>query len=178
LDHALQGAADSGAEVEKIRLSALNISGCTECNDCYETGECSTADDMDKVYEALEGADRIILASPVFFMGLPSQTKAMIDRTQRYWALKYILHEPFPHEIGSKNKTPRYGAFIGIGATKGKSLFNGINLTLKYFFDAIDVEPREELYVLVRGVEEKGEVQNRKQELDAAYETGKALALL
>jgi len=48
--------------------------------------------------------------------------------------------------------------------------------TLKYFFDAIAARPREELYVLVRGVDEKGEVTEKEEALQAAYDSGKALA--
>ncbi len=175
LSRALEGAAAAGAEVKRIRLAGLNISGCTECNDCYEDGSCSTADDMDRVYAALEWADRILLSSPIFFMGLPSQTKAMVDRTQRYWALKYVLHKPFPR---LPEAPPRYGSFIGVGATKGKRLFDGAILTLRYFFDAIGAEPREDLYLLIRKVDEKGEIMERAAELDAAYKMGKALAKL
>ncbi len=175
LDRALEGAAAAGAETRKLRLTGLEISGCTECNDCYEEGCCSTADDMDRVYRALEWADRILLAAPIFFMGLPSQAKAMIDRTQRYWALKYILHKPFPRPPGAP---PRYGSFIGVGATRGNRLFDGAILTLRYFYDAISAQPREDLYLLVRKVDEKGAIKQRTSELEAAYAMGKSLAEL
>ncbi len=175
LDRALAGAADAGADMRKLALGELEIAGCSECNDCYATGKCSTPDDMETVYEALEWADRILLASPIFFMGLPSQAKAMIDRTQCYWSLKYVLREPFPRRAGAPG---RYGVFIGVGGTRGKRLFEGALLTLKYFFDAIDAKPREDLYVLVRGVDEIGEILERTEDLEAAYEAGMALAAL
>ncbi|MHB8792363.1 MAG: flavodoxin family protein [Thermoleophilia bacterium] len=173
LDKALSGAGDAGADVEKISLCNLSISGCIECNDCYESGSCTIGDDMDQVYSAIERADRIILASPMFFMGVTSQAKAVIDRCQCYWALKYVLKETFPRPDSAPQ---RYGSFIGVGGTKGERLFDGTMLTLKYFFDAIDAKPVEELYVLVRGVDAVGDVLEHKSELTAAYESGKALA--
>ena len=173
LDRALAGAADAGADTEKIILCDYEISGCIECNDCFESGSCTIGDDMDLVYEAFERADRIILASPMFFMGITSQAKAVIDRCQCYWALKYVLKEEFPRPKGAP---ARYGAFIGVGGTKGQKLFDGTLPTLKYFFDAIAARPREELYVLVRGVDEKGEVTEKEEALQAAYDSGKALA--
>ncbi|MHB9111427.1 MAG: flavodoxin family protein [Thermoleophilia bacterium] len=173
LDRALAGAGDAGAEIEKIALCDLSISGCIECNDCYESGSCTIGDDMDQVYDAFERADRIILASPMFFMGVTSQAKAVIDRCQCYWALKHVLREKFPHP---DNAPLRYGSFIGVGGTKGEKLFDGTMLTLKYFFDAIDVKPVEELYVLVRGVDAAGDILKHNEELAAAYESGKALA--
>lgn len=176
LDSALQGAAATGANTEKIIVCNYDISGCIECNDCFESGVCSIGDDMDPVYETLERADRIIFAAPMFFMGLPAQAKAVIDRCQCYWALKYILKQEFPRP--KKGMPKRYATYIGVGGTRGEDLFEGTKLTLKYFFDAISAEPREDLYVLVRGVDDKGEINGRQEALLAAYNAGKALALL
>lgn len=175
LDKALAGARDAGADVEKISLCDLDIAGCLECNDCYESGTCTIGDDMDRVYDALERSDRIILASPMFFMGVTAQAKAVIDRCQCYWALKYILKEEFPRP---KDAPLRYGSFIGVGGTRGEKLFDGTMLTLKYFFDAIAARPAEDLYVLVRGVDASGDVLGREAELQAAYDSGKAIAVL
>jgi len=175
LDQALAGAAAAGAETEKIIICDYDISGCIECNDCYETGTCTIDDEMDAIYDAIEKADRLIIASPMFFMSLPAQAKAVVDRTQCYWALKYILKEPFPRDPGAPQ---RYGIFLGVGGTSGERLFDGVRQTLKYFFDAIAMKPREDLYVLVRGVDDKGEIGNRKDSLLEAYEAGRSLAQL
>jgi multimeric flavodoxin WrbA len=172
LDTALQGARDAGAKVEKINLWDLDFSGCIECEDCYATGECSLVDEMGIVYEALESSDRILLASPIFFMGLPAQAKAMIDRCQCYWAQKYILKEEFPATVGSR----RYGAFIGVGATRGEKLFDGTILTLKYFFDAVSAEPLSDEYLLVRGVDEKGAIKEDTDLIEASALLGRTLA--
>jgi len=170
LDYALKGAIDSKAKIRKVSLYDLDFYGCKECNDCFESGECSMTDDMDEVYEAIEMADRIILAAPIFFMSLPAQTKAMIDRCQRYWAIKYVLKQSFPR---ASNAPSRYAAYIGIGGTRGSKLFDGTMLTLKYFFDAIDMQPLEDRYLLVRGVDGQGDVNENKDSLEDAYELGK-----
>lgn len=170
LNYALKGAIDSEAKIRKVSLYDLDFCGCIECNDCFESGECSLTDDMDEVYEAIELADRIILAAPMFFMALPAQTKAMIDRCQRYWATRYVLKESFPRLANSPR---RYAAYIGIGATNGSRLFDGTMLTLKYFFDAIDMQPLEDRYLFVRGVDAQGEVNERKDSLQDAYDLGK-----
>lgn len=173
LDKALSGAEDNGAVIEKIILCEYRISGCIECNDCYESGSCTIGDDMEQIYNAFERTDRIILASPMFFMGVTAQTKAVIDRCQCYWALKYVLKQKFPRP----EKSPgRYGTFIGVGGTRGKNLFDGTLLTLKYFFDAIDAVPVESLYVLVRGEDDKGHVRQNEEALQSAYNAGKILA--
>ncbi len=172
LDAALAAAAGAGAEAEKIRLWALDFSGCIECEDCYATGVCTQEDEMEGVYELLERADRILVASPIFFMGLPAQAKAMIDRCQCYWAQKYLLEEDFPHQGSAR----RYGAFIGVGGTRGEKLYDGTILTLKYFFDAIAAEPLTNEYVLVRGVDDKGDIEDHAGALEAAASLGRLLA--
>lgn len=173
LEEALRGAASAGASTSLIRVEGLSIAGCNECNDCYETGECSIQDEMTEVYEAIERADRILVASPVFFMSLPAQLKAVIDRCQAFWALKYKLNLPLPRPAMAPK---RYGAFISVGGTRGQRLFDGTILTLKYFFDAISATPLPDSYLLVRGVDDQGEILGRPESLAAALKLGRRLA--
>ena len=79
LDSALAGAGEGGAEIEKITICDLNIAPCKECLACDITGECVQADDMRSLYPKLVEADRLFLASPIFFMGISAQIKALID---------------------------------------------------------------------------------------------------
>ena len=104
----------------------------------------------------------------MFFYGLTSQVKALIDRCQALWVRKYILKQ-IPLRI-----TERKGVFISVGATRGKRLFDGAIMTLKYFFDAIDVEYSAEL--LIRGVEKKGEIKKHPTLLSEAFQIGRRLA--
>ncbi len=66
------------------------------------------------------------------------------------------------------------GALIAVGATKGEKLFDGLKLTIKYFFKAINAELTDEL--LVRGVDKKGEINQYPELLTKANELGKRLA--
>ena len=91
LDKALEGARSGGVSVEKISLNELTIRPCQECGGCDDTGKCVIADDMAAVYNSVDRADIVILASPVFFGELTAQTKAMIDRFQCRWVGKYRL---------------------------------------------------------------------------------------
>jgi multimeric flavodoxin WrbA len=124
-------------------------------------------DDMDTIYPKLLEADRIIVASPMFFYGVTGQLKALIDRCQATWARKYVLKQKL-------SEKERKGAFIAIGATKGKQLFDGSILVIKYFFQAIDVQYVDEL--LVRGVDKKGDIKDHPTALSEAFELGKKLA--
>jgi len=166
LDEALQGAKSLGAEVEKIIVDKLKIAPCREYYGCLRDGNCVIRDDMDDIYLKLLAADIIIVASPIFFYGLTGQLKALIDRCQALWARKYILKQ-------SLSDLTRKGAFIAVGATRGKQLFDGSTLTVKYFFQAIGVKYADEL--LIRGVDKRGEIKEHPAALSDAFELGKRL---
>jgi len=167
LDEALKGTKGLGAEVEKIIVDKLKIAPCREYYGCLRDGNCVIRDDMDDIYLKLLATDTIIVASPIFFYGLTSQLKALIDRCQALWARKYILKQ-------SLSDSTRKGAFIAVGATRGKQLFDGSILTVKYFFKTIGVKYVDEL--LVRGVDKKGEIKEHPTALMDAFELGKRLA--
>ena len=167
LDEALKGARSQGAYVEKIIVDELEIAPCHENYGCLVDGNCVIRDDMDSIYPKLLEADVVIIASPIFFYGLTSQVKALIDRCQALWARKYILKQNPPD-------TGRKGVFIAVGATKGKKLFDGSILTVKYFFQAIGVEYGEEL--LIPGVDKQGEIMHHTNALTDAFELGSRIA--
>ena len=54
---------------------------------------CVIEDDMSYIYENIEAADEIILVSPVYFSGAPSQLKALMDRLQPYYAQSAAARE-------------------------------------------------------------------------------------
>ena len=167
LDEALKGAQSQGAEVEKLIVDKLKITPCREYYGCLRDGNCVIRDDMDDVYPKLLDADSIIVASPMFFYGLTSQLKALVDRCQALWVKKYVLKQ-------DASDLERKGAFIAIGATRGNQLFDGSILTVKYFFKAISVKYVDEL--LIRGVDKKGEIKEHPTALLDAFELGKRLA--
>ena len=165
LDEALKGAKSQQAEIGKIVVDKLKITPCREYYGCLKDGDCVIRDDMDDIYPKLLEADGIIVASPIFFYGLTAQLKALIDRCQALWARRYVL----------KNlpDSARKGAFIAVGATRGKQLFDGSILTVKYFFQAFGVEYVDEL--LIRGVDKRGEIKEHPTALSDAFELGRRL---
>ncbi len=170
LEEALRGAEKEGAETERLCLSEITITPCKECHGCDRTGDCVILDDMQKVYPKLLGADVVILASPIFFYGVTAWAKALIDRSQSFWSKKYLLKDPSLGEKGKKRK----GFFVSVGATKGKKVFDGAILTVKYFFDVLNAEYAGEL--VFRGVEAKGDILKHPEALQQAYEMGRRLA--
>ena len=167
LDKALEGAREAGAEIEKVFVSKLKISPCLEIHACLEDGNCAIKDDMQLLYKKLLKADHVVFASPIFFYGITSQAKAIVDRCQALWVRRYVLG------MGKEDKRERRGVFISVGATQGEKLFDGAVLTVKYFFDAIGVKYAGDL--LVRGVANKGQIEERPTALQDAFRLGQEL---
>ena len=165
LKEALRGASQASAEVEEIVLRDKTISPCLEIYGCTKDGQCVIKDDFQEVATKMTQADGLILASPIFFYTVSAHTKMLIDRCQSLWIKRYLLNLPI-----SPGSLHRKGAFIAVGATRGKRLFDGVLLTVRYFFDALEVELSDTL--LVRGVDKKGEILDHPQEIQAAYELG------
>jgi NAD(P)H-dependent FMN reductase len=165
----MKGAASKGAEVKTIVLNDLKITPCQHCDACFEAGECKVKDDMQMVYDELERADRIVLASPVHFMGVSAQAKAMIDRCQALWARKYILKKP---PLGDRRE--RKGLFVSVGGMKLANLFEPSLATVKSWFKVLDITYAGGL--LFPGVDEMGAIKNHPDALKQAFLAGQRLA--
>lgn len=136
LDAALKGAERAGASVERIDLTDLNISPCMECRKCEGTASCvNSDDDMSEIYSRVRKLDAIVLGSPVFFMGVTAQTKAMIDRCQCYWIERFVMGRRV-YEGGPR---PR-GLFVSCAGSPKPTIFEPSIHIVKAFFSALDYE--------------------------------------
>ena len=80
VDEILAGAAEAGAETEKIILNGLNILPCQACDACKDGGECVQEDDMSELLKQMERYRIWVLGTPVYWWGPSAQLKAFIDR--------------------------------------------------------------------------------------------------
>ena len=168
LDEVMKGAASRGAEVKTIILNNLKVTPCQHCDACLEAGNCRMQDDMQMVYRELEAADRIVLASPIQFMTVTAQMKAMIDRCQALWARKYVLKMP---PLGHRRE--RKGLFISVGGRKVVNLFEPALATVRALFNTLDITYAGDL--LFRGVDEKGAITKHPDALQQAFLAGQKL---
>ncbi len=170
LQEVLAGASSEGADTRIIVLNDLHITPCQHCDGCLETGQCTVQDDMQGVYTELRGADRLVLASPIFFMGLTAQTKAMIDRCQALWVLKYTLKLPVSLYPGKE----RTGLFISVGGTGFRNLFEPSLATIKVYFRTLDIAHAGDL--LFSRIDDKGAIARHPTALRDAFLAGQRLA--
>ena len=117
-------------------------------------GLCVITDDemTSDIYPLIRDADVVVAATPIYFYSATAQLKALIDRSQTLWSRKYRFKLADPK---SKN---RLGVLLSVGATKGENLFAGLELTMKYFCDAIDADYSGNL--TYRQIEKKEDLAN------------------
>lgn len=165
--------ASSAADVrtERIYVRDLEISGCLGCGRCDSEGVCIQKDDMEKVYPLLDAADRVVIASPIYFYGLPGQLKMLVDRSQA----PFMRRELKKKEAGFAGRaevpaSDRKGFLLSAGATRGKRLFECAVLTARYFFDALEVAWAGEL--CFKEIDEKGAILRHPTALEECRKAG------
>jgi len=170
LAEVMRGAASKGAKVKTIVLSELNIAPCQHCDVCLKKGRCKVDDDMQMVYKELAAADRIVLASPIHFMSVTAQAKAMIDRCQALWARKYVLKIP-PLGGGRQRK----GLFISVGGRGVANLFEPALATIKALFNTLDIAYGGDLLFARARVDGRGDILKHPDALHQAFLAGQKL---
>jgi hypothetical protein len=73
----------------------------------------------------------VITGSPIFFYNMTAQLKTLVDRCQLFWGRKYKL------KLRDPLAKTRKGFLLGVAASRGKQLFEPMELCTKYFYDAI-----------------------------------------
>jgi len=166
-----QGAESGGAEVVIVRLQGMDISPCLGCGGCDAEGECVVDDAMGPLYEEIAMADRVVIASPIYFYSVSAQTKIFIDRLQALWARKQLLAAAGKWQPDPRKK----GYLVAVAATRGRRIFEGAALCARYAFDAMGFSWGGELPV--RGMDGRSAVRESAECVDRAVEFGKKIAL-
>ncbi|MDI6794129.1 MAG: flavodoxin family protein [bacterium] len=170
LREVMSGAASAGANTEYISLNKLKIAPCMECNACYKTGVCRVEDDYQTVFTKMLDSDRLIFATPVFFMAVCAQGKLLIDRCQCLWSRKYVLKK----SLFSTGSRDRRGMVIAVGGSKSKKMFDSIRLTMKYYFDVLEATYAANLFV--NKIDDRGDILKHPIAMKEAFRLGHEFA--
>ncbi len=157
-----------GNTVEYVRLNKLKITPCQGCGGCNNSGECIIKDDMTELYEKTDVADRLFLASPIYFYALSAQIKAYMDRCQARWARKYRLGMQF------RKDEHRTGYLLSCAATAGAKLFDGPILSVQCLFDTLELQYGNPL--LIKSVEHRDAMQKLSEQRAACEQYGAKIA--
>ena len=155
-DQFAKGALEMGNEVEKIRVAEKKISPCTGCYFCRNSGgKCALNDDMGDILQKIIDCDVLVLSSPVYFYSMCAQLKAVIDRCVARW-----------REIANKDLF-----YITTAADDEENTMDGTIACMHGF--AMCIDGYDEKGILYgKGVEGKGDVVNRSELMQIAYEMG------
>jgi len=157
--------------VVKAHIGRTPFNPCLACDGCWEAGECVQKDEMQDIYPHLTGAAGIILAAPIFSMNINAQSKAMIDRCQRFWSTKYVLkRDVVPPEFRAR----RRGLFLSVCGRDDPRIFDCTVPTVSYFFHVIEVSTWEKL--TYHNVDARGAIAEHATALQDAYAAGKRMA--
>ncbi len=91
IQNALDKLNNDGFETELFSCAGKTIKPCMHCDYCLKNKKCIIEDDMLDVYENLQNADGIILATPVQSGGISSNLAAVMDRTRALEAVDYNI---------------------------------------------------------------------------------------
>lgn len=170
LKQAVAGAQEAGARVEEIVLRDLKLSPCLEIYSCKQGGECRIRDDFQGVRERVLGCGGLMLASPIFYYAVTAHTKILMDRFHSLWVKKHWADRPPAPAATARRK----GLFISAGATRGRKLFEGTLLSVRYFFETLEMDLWKAL--LYRGLEYEDDILKHPDYLAEAHRAGKELA--
>ena len=122
---------EGSARVETVNAYERNIAPCIACNVCVGEERCSQPD-FDDIDMLIRAADVIVVATPVYNLSFPAPLKAIVDRTQRYFAARFSLGIPNPVE---KHKTAALLVTCGSRDCEGAEI---ISRQLKLAFSVIN----------------------------------------
>lgn len=126
-----------------LDLYKMNIDYCTACGACERTGYCRIKDDMTPIYEEINQSTGMITVSPMYFASVSSKVKTFVDRTQAFFASKYILKKP-----SIDRDKFRLGMYIAVGGqTEHENQFLGGQLVMDIFYKSINTDLKYNLYL-------------------------------
>lgn len=151
-----QGAIDSLNQVEFIRLQDKKINYCNGCYACTKLGKCYQNDDLNSIAKKMEEADVILFSTPTYFYSMSGQLKVFIDRlVQNYLKIRadiYIFITAWDPNPSNLNST--------LEAIRGFSR------------DCLE-NCKEKGVILASGVSNLGDIKNKNEYLQKAYNLGK-----
>ena len=158
LDAALEPFAEAGWEVNRILLSEKYIAACSGCETCCSTAKCSiVSDDMGEIYKAFSACDAMVISTPVYWRNVPSQLKALFDRT---YADKSLL-------------AGKLGGAIAVGRGTGGGQAIALNNIHNFYLSSGMLCVPGELNGLSAAADKAGDILNQPRRLEQARILGR-----
>ncbi len=156
-------------QVEVVRAYDADVNPCIACDGCNEdqVGCTVGGDGWHDLEEGLRSADVLLIASPVYFMGLPAPVKAIIDRLQALW-----WHRERGGTVATNEGPFRRGGLILVAAG-GEGAFKPSRRVAMAAFNTLGFELRGE--VLAGDLEGPDDASARSELTERARDLGARL---
>jgi multimeric flavodoxin WrbA len=172
MDEVLESATsiDGETEVEIVRAYDAGVDPCIACGGCNEdqVGCVRHGDGWAPIEASLRAADALVLASPVYFMGLPAPVKAIVDRLQALW-----WHREKGGTVATNEGPFRRAVLVLSAAGEGDEAFGPSRRMARAAFNTLGFETVGML--LAGGLEGAGDVEGRPELLEEARRLGELL---
>ena len=162
--HILKELEQEGIGTETIQIGGKNVHGCTACMKCFENrdGKCAIENDMvNSIMEKMREADGIVLGSPVYFLDVTPEMKALIDRAG---FVSFANDFPLKNKIGNATVAVRRA-----GASRTADTMLHFLLVNEMIVPGLPV---------IGMGREVGDVERDKEGLDRAKHLGQTMARL
>jgi len=87
-----------GHEIIVVDAGDTKISPCVDCRWCWEHPSCAIQDKMQEIYQHIDSADWIVLASPVHFDEISGTLMQCMSRLQMYCMARMMRKEELMQE--------------------------------------------------------------------------------
>ncbi len=151
-----KGAAEAGNKVETIHLREKQINFCRGCMACAKLGHCVIKDDAVEIAAKMQGADVLVLASPVYYYSVSGQLKTMFDRANPLYGTDYAFKEVY---------------FLSTAAEDEDYTNEGAVKAVQGWIDCFERATLKGV-VFAGGVNDVGDIKDHSA-LEKAYEMGK-----
>lgn len=145
-----------GNQVRTICIDDFDVKLCRGCRRCHETAKCFQEDDVNKIMEHFEWADKIVSVSPSYWADIPGQFKVFIDRCTPWCN----THEP--HATISRGKK---GYAIALRTGPSMPECERIIGSIEHFYGHLEIEASGHLGLCA--IEYKENVAERVAEIEA-----------
>mgnify|MGYP000011756480 CR=1 FL=1 len=166
-----QGVVDAGGTARIMTVREHTVRHCLACGHCDGNTDgrlqdrciLGTKDDAAALFEPLFSARLVFFASPIYFYHLPSRLKTWMDRGQQFWKAR-MDKEPWVADLPQRTA---HNVLVA-GRPTGERLFEGAQLSLKYFLWNFNIRSAESL--CMRGVDTPGDLNEQGDQARAIRE--------
>ena len=79
-----EAAGAAGHTIVRFDAALRRVSGCRDCEQCFEKGACAFDDDFNALAPDIDSADAVVFVTPLYFFSFTAQIKAVIDKLHAF----------------------------------------------------------------------------------------------